>query len=114
MEAALYSPLIDVKTYQEVGEKQIKYTHIKKTDFDANYNEAGLLLVAGLMLERKELDLLIINDIPFTQENMRTKGGRFVWNRYSEISVNAYNQDILRKFIKFADKVLYDNNRTNN
>lgn len=101
----LYTPLIKVLTYQEIGEKPVRYAHIKKSDYPADYNEVGILLVAGMMLDKEELDLLIINETPFTQQNMRTKGGRFVWKRYTENAVNAFNIDILNEFIEFANSI---------
>lgn len=104
-ESELYSALIDIRTYQPFGERNINYAHIKKSDHCIDFNEAGLLLVAGLMLEREQLDILIINDTPFTQDNMRNKRGRFVWDRYTENSVNAYNIDVLKEFIEFASNI---------
>lgn len=102
MKTTIVQDLIDVKTYQPLNDRQYKYVHIKKSDYASNYNEVGLLLLAGMMLDKEEIDLLVINNTPFTQENMRIKGGRFVWSRYAELSVNAYNIDVVREFISFA------------
>lgn len=78
----------------------IKYMVVNKSE-ETTKQITGILLIGITKLDNGEIDMLLINDIPFTRKSFEFKNGKFNTSKAVDLTTWSYHKDIMKELINY-------------